>query len=125
MERLGYRSFDRACFRHYVAWLTAIAQNIRRAVPLVKMLLEELRRHRILNPTRRMLELLVHQARSRAERLLYRALTNGLMEFLHIPAKRFTPGFRVDSRMILYHFSVYGLTTPTRRRSTRRRMILR
>ena len=24
--------------------------------------------------------------------------------FLHIPAKRFDPGFRVDSRMILYHF---------------------
>ena len=24
--------------------------------------------------------------------------------FLHIPAKRFNPGFRVDSRMILYHF---------------------
>jgi len=23
--------------------------------------------------------------------------------FLHIPAKRFNPGFRVDSRMILYH----------------------
>jgi hypothetical protein len=24
--------------------------------------------------------------------------------FLHIPAKRFNSGFRVDSRMILYHF---------------------
>jgi hypothetical protein len=28
------------------------------------MLLEELRRHRILNPTRRMLELLVHKAQA-------------------------------------------------------------
>jgi TnpA family transposase len=80
MERLGYRSFDRASFRHYLAWLTPIAQNIRRPDLLVEMLLEELRRHRILIPTRRMLELLVHQARSRAERLLYRALTNGLTD---------------------------------------------
>ena len=80
MERLGYRSFDRASFRHYLAWLTPIAQNIRRPDLLVEMLLEELRRHRILIPTRRMLELLVHQARSRAKRLLYRALTNGLTD---------------------------------------------
>ena len=45
MERLGYRSFDRASFRHYMAWLTPIAQNIRRPD-----LLEELRRDRILIP---------------------------------------------------------------------------
>jgi len=44
------------------------------------MLLEELRRHRILIPTRRMLELLVHQALSRAGRVVYRALTNGLTD---------------------------------------------
>ena len=24
--------------------------------------------------------------------------------FLHIPTKRFNPGFRVDSKMTLYHF---------------------
>jgi hypothetical protein len=44
------------------------------------MLLEELRRHRILMPAQRTLELLVHQARSRAERMLYRALANGLTD---------------------------------------------
>jgi hypothetical protein len=80
MERFGYRSFDRASFRRYLAWLTPIAQNIRRPDLLVEMLLEDLRHHRILIPTRRMLELLVHQARSRAERLVYRALTNGLTD---------------------------------------------
>jgi Domain of unknown function (DUF4158) len=26
MERLSYRSFDRANFRHYLAWLTSIAR---------------------------------------------------------------------------------------------------
>ena len=80
MGQLGYRSFDRASFRHYMAWLTPIAQNIRRPDLLVEMLLEELRRHRILIPTRSTLELLVHQTRSRAERMLYRALTNGLTD---------------------------------------------
>jgi uncharacterized protein DUF4158 len=52
MERLSYRSFDRANFRHYLAWLTPIAQNIRKPDLLVEMLLEELRRHRIFIPTR-------------------------------------------------------------------------
>ena len=80
MERLSYRSFDRASFLHYLAWLTPIAQNVQRPDLLVEMLLEDLRRHRVLIPTRRMLELLLHQARSRAERLVYRALTNGLTD---------------------------------------------
>jgi TnpA family transposase len=30
MERLSYRSFDRASFLHYLAWLTPIAQNVQR-----------------------------------------------------------------------------------------------
>jgi len=80
MERLSYRSFDRASFLHYLAWLTPIAQNVQRPDLLVEMLLEDLRRHRVLIPTLRMLELLLHQARSRAERLVYRALTNRLTD---------------------------------------------
>jgi len=28
----------------------------------------------------------------------------GIRGFLHIPAKRFNPGFRVDSKMTLYQF---------------------
>jgi hypothetical protein len=38
MERLGYLSFDRASFRYYLAWLTPVAQNIRKADLLVEML---------------------------------------------------------------------------------------
>ena len=41
-------------------------------------MLEELRGRRLLIPTRKMLELLLHQAQSRAERVIYSALTNGL-----------------------------------------------
>jgi Domain of unknown function (DUF4158) len=47
MERLNYRTFDRASFRHYLAWLTLIAQNVR-PDRLVEMLLEELRGRRLL-----------------------------------------------------------------------------
>jgi hypothetical protein len=80
MERLNCRTFDRASFRHYLAWLTPIAQNVRKPDRLVEMLLEELRGRRLLIPTRRTLELLVHQAQSRAELVIYTALTNGLTD---------------------------------------------
>src|SRR5262249_37048379 len=80
MTRLGYRSFDRATSRGFIAWLTPIAQNIRRPDRLVEMLLEELRRQRVLLPVPRVLEMLVHQARTRAEQVSYHALAEGLTE---------------------------------------------
>jgi len=76
----GYRSFDRSTFSHYLAWLTPIAQNIRKPERLIEMLLDELRRQRILLPIPRTLELLVHQALNRAELVVYRALTDGLSQ---------------------------------------------
>ena len=80
MTRLGYRSFDRATSRGFIAWLTPIAQNIRRPDRLAEMLLEELRRQRVLLPVPRVLEMLVHQARTRAEQVSYHALAEGLTE---------------------------------------------
>lgn len=80
LKRLDYRSFDQATFSHYLAWLTPIAQNIRKPERLAEMLVDELRRRRILVPARKTLELLLHQAPSRAERVLYRALTEGLTD---------------------------------------------
>jgi len=77
---VGYRSFDRATSRGFIAWLTPIAQNIRRPDRLVEMLLEELRRQRVLLPVWRFLEMLVHQARTRAEQVSYHALAEGLTE---------------------------------------------
>jgi TnpA family transposase len=55
MEWLHYRTFDRASFRHYLAWLTPIAQNVRKPDRLVEILLEELRGRRLLIPTRKTL----------------------------------------------------------------------
>ena len=36
MERFNYHTFDRASFRHYLAWLTPIAQNVRKPDRLLK-----------------------------------------------------------------------------------------
>jgi hypothetical protein len=78
MARFGYQTFDRAASRLYVAWLIPIAQTIQKPDRLVEILLEEMRRQRVLLPIPRVLEMLVRQARARAELVSYRALTNGL-----------------------------------------------
>jgi FMN phosphatase YigB (HAD superfamily) len=67
MEWLHYRTFDRASFRHYLAWLTPIAQNVRKPDRLVEMLLEELRGRRILIPT-------AHESNKRRLKRLLRQL---------------------------------------------------
>ena len=78
MRRGGFRSFGRAEARALVAWLTSMAQTGRRPAELAGMLIEELRRQRILLPTPRVLELVVHHARARAERVMHRALLEGM-----------------------------------------------
>lgn len=77
-RRGGFRSFGRAEARDLVAWLTPVAQASRKPAQLAGLLVEELRRRRILLPTPRVLELVVHHARIRAERALQRALTDGM-----------------------------------------------
>ena len=80
MTRFGYQTFDRASSRRCLAWLIPIAQTVHRPDRLLEMLLEEMRRQRILLPIPRVLEMLVRQARVRAELVSYRALTDGLSE---------------------------------------------
>jgi hypothetical protein len=55
MELASLPTFDRSSFRHYLAWLTPIAQNVRKPDRLVEILLEELRGRRLLIPTRKTL----------------------------------------------------------------------
>jgi TnpA family transposase len=76
--QFGYQTFDRASSRRYIAWLIPIAQTIRKPDRLVEMLLAELRRERVLLPIPRVLEMLMHEARARAEQVSYRALVDGL-----------------------------------------------
>jgi TnpA family transposase len=78
MRRGGFRTFGRAEARALVAWLTPVAQTGRRPAQLVGMLIGELRRRRILLPTPRVLELVIHHARARAERVTHRALLEGM-----------------------------------------------
>ncbi len=78
VARFGCQTFDRASSRRYLAWLIPIAQTIRRPDRLLEILLEEMRRQRVLLPTPRVLEMLVRQARVRAELVSHRALTDGM-----------------------------------------------
>jgi hypothetical protein len=55
---------------------------------LVEMLLEELRRQRVLLPVPRVREMLVHQARTRAEEVSYHALDEGLTRPSLTPSTR-------------------------------------
>ena len=69
MRRFGYRPFDRGALKQLIGWLTPVAQMNRKAEPLIDMVVDELRLRQILLPPPRVLELIVHQARSRGERV--------------------------------------------------------
>ena len=78
MRRFGYRPFDRAALKDLIGWLTPAAQVTRAAEPLIDMTIGELRRRQILLPSPRILELAVHQARQRGERVIHEALIGTL-----------------------------------------------
>ena len=78
MTAFGYRGFDRQVFRDVARWLLSIAQVTRDPVPLAGILIDELRRRRVLLPSPVVMELILHQARSRAEQLIHRVLLEGL-----------------------------------------------
>lgn len=78
LELTGHRSFDRPLFQELTAWLLSIAQVNRDPVALATILVEELRRRRVLLPPAAVLELILHQARARAEQLLHRVLIGDL-----------------------------------------------
>ena len=78
MRRFGYRPFDRAVLKDFICWLTPSAQVSRVAEPLIDMMIDELRRRQILLPSPRVLELVVHQARHRGERVIHEALIGTL-----------------------------------------------
>ncbi|MCF4164657.1 Tn3 family transposase [Zavarzinia compransoris] len=78
MEQTGYRSFDRAAFGALASWLLSIAQVNRDPMALATALVNELRQRRILLPSAAVLELILHQARGRAERIIYRIVVQAL-----------------------------------------------
>ena len=78
LGRTGQRPCDRTVFRDLARWLLPIAQVKREPVALATALIDELRRRRIQLPSAAVLELILHQARSRAERLIHRMLLDAL-----------------------------------------------
>lgn len=78
MVQTGHRSFDRTAFGELASWLLSIAQVNRDPMALATALVNELRRRRILLPSAGVLELILHQARGRAERLIHRVVVEAL-----------------------------------------------
>lgn len=78
MAQTGHRAFDRAAFRDLAAWLMSIAQVNRNPFALASALVDELRRRHILLPSAAVLELILHQARGRAEHLMHRTFIDAL-----------------------------------------------
>ena len=71
----GWRTFGLREHRELSAWLLTLARGMDRGLALVKALLEELRRRRILAPALSVLDRLASAVRHRARRQAYRALT--------------------------------------------------
>jgi hypothetical protein len=80
MQAGGYVMFDRAAAHQAVSFLTAAAQTIVRPGQLAGILVEELRRRRVLLPAPLVLEAVIRGARQRAERLAQEVLTADLDE---------------------------------------------
>lgn len=79
-ERMKMRPFGPSDVRALTGWLTPAAQTMRQADALADMVVEELRRRRILLPARGALEAIIHVAIRRGIRIGHRALAGGLSE---------------------------------------------
>lgn len=76
----GYAAFSRPLAHGMVGFLATAAQTIVRPGQLAGILVEELRRRRVLLPSPLVLEAVIRRARQRAEALAHAVLTDGLDE---------------------------------------------
>ncbi|WP_084811381.1 DUF4158 domain-containing protein [Ensifer sp. BR816] len=79
-DRMKLRPFAPADVKALTGWLTPATQTLRQADALADMVVEELRRRRILLPARPALEAILHLAIRRGVRIAHRALAGGLSE---------------------------------------------
>ena len=79
-DRMQIRRFAPSDVRALTGWLTPAAQTLRQADKLADMVVEELRRRRILLPARSALEAIIHVAIRRGIRIAHRALAGGLSD---------------------------------------------
>jgi hypothetical protein len=80
LRAFGWKPIDRLTYRVLARWLVEIAWGVDQSVSLVRELLDELRRRRILMPSMAELERLVAACRHRARQRTYEVLTCQLNE---------------------------------------------
>ncbi|HYZ41806.1 MAG TPA: Tn3 family transposase, partial [Stellaceae bacterium] len=80
MHALGFKAFSQTASRALIAQLVPAAQVDPRPGRLATMAVDELRGRKILLPSARVLELVVQQARARAERISHRAIIGGISD---------------------------------------------
>jgi hypothetical protein len=103
-----------------IGWLTPMAHKPRGPEQLVPILIDELRRRRILLPSAAVLEMIVHQARARAESTVHRALLEGLGTDTRASLDRLLepmrddepPGLAQDCTAVSGCRNILGLTEP-------------
>ena len=78
MVRFEYQAFTRSLVREFVLWLTPAAGEDSRVESLAISLIEELRRRRILIPSRRTVEMIIRHVIRRAKNVRISALTRDL-----------------------------------------------
>jgi len=80
LAAFGWQSITRQLYKDVASWLVEIARGVDQGVHLMREVLGELRRQRILMPSLGELERFVVAVRHRARRRAYGALTNDLTE---------------------------------------------
>ena len=89
LSAFGWKTIDRLTYRVLARWLVETAWGVDQSVSLVRELLDELRRRRILMPSIAELERLVaacrHRARQRAYEVLTCQLNDAQREALDVP----------------------------------------
>jgi TnpA family transposase len=76
----GYRRFSRMLYRELSAWLLPIAFTTEKGPALVATLLDELRARHVICPPMPVVERLCGEVRARAQRQLWRKITEGLSD---------------------------------------------
>jgi hypothetical protein len=78
MQRFSYTAFDRNHFRAIVAFAMPVAQAVAQPLLLAGIVIDELRRRRVLLPPPAVIEAIVRHARQQAEQLTHEILINGI-----------------------------------------------
>jgi hypothetical protein len=77
-RRMGYRAFGRTDFHALATFAMPVAQTIIQPLQLAEIVIDEMRRRRLLLPPVTVIEAIVRRARRQADELVHDVLTQGL-----------------------------------------------